>query len=40
MRFRFIEDHREVFHVQVMCSVLEHDPSIRIRMFLPGAAAI
>lgn len=23
MRFRFIEDHREVFHVRVMCSVLE-----------------
>jgi transposase InsO family protein len=23
MRFRFIEEHREVFHVRVMCSVLE-----------------
>jgi putative transposase len=23
MRFRFIEDHREVFHVRVMCSILE-----------------
>jgi putative transposase len=23
MRFRFIENHREVFHVRVMCSVLE-----------------